>query len=522
MSLMPPRSHSSFSWNDARWCVPSRARLKRVIKEKILRYVDARHAIFSALVVVTLCAFTFSQDMHDWVFQTKFDDNADMDLIAVQDAEYVRQKQNESGAYFGDPLRLLNASDVRQHRLAWDYIYGSLRRNPNPPVLTKYKTRLLRELYAKTHYKVVNKFSPSLDVSCNYMNDINDTGSLFSFRCSDTSHRCPDGNFSRQPAFVPKEGSSVTWSNIVIVLMVSAGREAYLDACAETWISRLHPEATLFFGRDGEDPPLPLSVMNRQNTHVYAYEGPPGLDGLDVKAFIVWREVYRRFATEGKKYFLKVDDDAFLVGHNLVRFLNKMEHWMSGVEQSLYFGHPFCGHGDLEALGFATWCYAGGGAYGLSLEALQNLLSQISDGCAYFYDYLANAPGLRPGSDRYGGRYEDVMVGRCLRQARTRNQLRGTSLLACGSFIPYAPLHYYEQFGMSKEAMSKKLDGDIITIHSLEPSAIRYLDHMVFEYPLNEDVSLFSASNKRVQELIDVCKMDGKKMSCDLSSVSIR
>lgn len=487
-----------------------------------MRYVYSRHLILFAMVFATFSAFILFQGAPEWRLRVAFDDEADMNFLAKQDASYVLQKLNESEGNFADPLRLFNATDVREQRIAWDHVYGMISRKPNPPVLTKYKKRLLRELLGKTHYTVMNKFSPSLDVSCNYMNAINDTGSLFSFHCSETSHRCPDGNFTLQSVFVPKEGSSVTWSDVVIVMMVSKGRDYYLEACADTWISRLHPDATLFFGQDGNDSSLPLSIINRENTHVYAYEGPRGLDSLDVKAFDIWSEVYRRFALKGKKYFLKIDDDTFLFGHNLVRFLNKIEHWMSGVEQSLYFGHPFCGHGDLEALGFATWCYAGGGAYGLSIEALHNLLTQIRGGCAYFYDYVANAPGLRPANDKYSGRYEDVMVGRCLRQARTREQFRGTSLLACGSFFPYPPLHYYEQFGKSKNAMSKKLEGEPITIHNLEPSAIRYLDHLVFEYPLNGEVTPFSASNERLQELIDLCKMDGKKMSCDLSTISHR
>lgn len=445
-------------------------------------------------------------------------------LLAQQDAEYVLRKQNETqnAAQLGDPFRLLNVTDVKMNRIAWDYVYGEIRRKPVPPVLTKYKTRLLRELLAKTHYQFVTKLSPSLDVSCNYANDINDTGSLYAFKCSETSHKCPDGKFLYEQVFAPKEGSSVTWNEVVIVLLVSPGREPYLEAAAETWISRLHPDATLFFARDRQEPNLPASVTNRDNTHVFDYAGPTGLESLDLKAFLVWDEVYKKFALKGKKYFLKLDDDTFLFGHNLVRFLNKVEHWFSGTEQALYFGHPFCGHGDLEALGYAKWCYAGGGAYGLSTEALHNLLTQIKGGCAYFYDYVAKAPGMRPVDDRYGGRYEDVMVGRCLRQARTRDQVRGTSLLACGSFFPYAPLHYYHQFGNSKEAMSKKLQGEPITIHNLEPSAIRYLDHLVFEYPLGGETTPFSAENERVQELTEVCRMNGKKMSCDLSRVSVR
>lgn len=508
---------------------PANVRLRQTLRRKLKRLAKvclSPHAgyhqivlLFFAMVLLCFVIFLFSSLL--WSHESSFDDETDMRLLVEEDVEYVLRKQNETATDFGDPLRLLNATDVKLARISWDYIYGEIQRKALPPDTTKYKTRLLRELYARTHYAIMNKFSPALDVSCNYVNDINDTGSLFSFQCSETSHRCPDGNFSLEPVFAPKEGSSVTWNDVVIVLMVSAGREPYLEAAAETWISRIHPDATIFFARDGQEPSLPVSVMARGNTHIFEYGGDTGLDSLDVKAYMAWSEVYNKFGVKGKKYFLKTDDDAFLFGHNLVRFLGKVEHWFSGREQALYFGHPFCGHGDLEALSYATWCYAGGGAYGLSIEALQILLTQIKGGCAYFYDYVAKAPNLRPIDDRYGGRYEDVMVGRCLRQARTRTQLRGTSLIACGSFFPFAPLHYFQQFGYSKESMCKKLQGEPITIHNLEPSAIRYLDHFVFEYPLGGEITPFSPENERVQELIDVCEMKGKKMTCDLSRVSL-
>lgn len=489
----------------------------------ILSYISSRTSdhlvglLFVTIVLAYLVIISVSSLLLRGHFSS-FDDIEDMRLLAEEEAEFVRQKRNESSIALADPLRLYNATNIIESRKKFDYIYGEITRSPNPLIFTKYKKRLLRELFARTHYKRVNKYSATVDVSCNYLNDLSDEKSLHTFKCSDTSHRCLDGRFSLQSTFDPAEGTSVTWKEIVIVLLVSAEREPFLEAAAETWISRLHAEATLFFAKDGQEPSLPLSIVNRPNTNVYSYPGLVGLQYLDVKALETWNKVYEKFALSGKKYFLKIDDDSFLFGHNFIRFLNKVEHWFSGREQALYFGHPFCGHGDLAALGYEKWCYAGGGAYGLSIEALQIMLTQIKDGCDYFYDYVIKGDG-RPVEDGYGGRYEDVMIGRCLRQARTRTQVRGTSLLACGSFFPYAPLHYYEKFGQSKETMCKKLNGDPITIHNLEPSAIRYMDHIAFEYPLGGDASPFSPNNERMDELIKVCRMNKKKMFCDLSKV---
>lgn len=506
-SLLPPRAHPAFR--------KQLLHLSRLLKSPRAGYLQLAVVFVLALLLYLFIPSVTQLFTHP---QSPFDDVADMRLVAEEEAEYIRQKLNASSFNSADPFRLLNATDIREARKSFDYIYGEVVRKPVPPVFTKYKTRLMRELYARTHYILAKKLAPSLDVSCNYLNAVDDTGSLYTFRCSDTSHRCPDGAYSVKPAFAPAEGTSITWSQVIIVLLVSAGRESFLEAAADTWISRLHPDATLFIARDQLEPVLPQSIMHRRNTYIYAYPGPTGLQYLDIKAFETWNKVFELFSTSGKKYFLKIDDDSFLFGHNLIRFLNKLEHWFSGREQAIYFGHPFCGHGDLKALGYATWCYAGGGAYGLSIEALQIMLTQIKGGCVYFYDYVRNGNG-RPVEDRYGGRYEDVMIGRCLRQARTRTQNRGTSLLACGSFFPYAPLHYYNSFGQSKEAMCRKLDGDPITIHNLAPSAIRYLEHIFYEYPLGGEITPFSAENERMDEMIRVCQMDGKKMSCDLSQV---
>lgn len=484
-------------------------------------YVVLRLLVSFLLFFAILCTVLYAFKTLTSKKTLLFDDVSDMLKIAEEDEASVRWYRNRTANGFDNSVLQSNPKETRESRLAWDYIYGEIVRKPVRSVLTKYQTRLLRDLFARTNYTVMDKYAPAMDVSCNNVNDINDQGSLYSFSCSETSHKCPDGSFSQQSVFAPREGSSVTWENVVIVLMVSAGREPYLEAASETWISRLHPDATLFFARDAIEPDFPGSISGRQNTIIFDYPGPFGLDSLDVKAFLSLSKAFDMFAAKGKRYFLKIDIDSLLLGHNLIRFLNKLEHWFSSREQALYFGHPFCGHGDNPALGYARWCYAGGGAYGLSVEALQILIAQIRGGCEYFYDYVAKAPNFRPADNKYGGRYEDVMVGRCLRQARTRTQMRGTSLLACGSFFPYAPLHYYTEFGNSKEAMCTKLEGDIIAIHNLEPSAIRYLDQMVFEYPLGGTVASFSPNNIKVQELIDVCGMRSKKMWCDLSKVPL-
>lgn len=506
-------------------CNPQATRLSRRIRRQIKRFrrLYSTSNLHRFFVLLFLVAFGFPLCVHFFKrlllrSRSAFDDVADMLLVEAEDKEYLERLRNSTLLDVSDPLRDYNKTDVKISRVEWDYLYGEIVRKPIRPVLTKYKTRLLRELYKRTQYVLSSKYRLARSVSCNYANNVNDESSPHPFTCTPTSHRCPDGSFLPASLFSPREGTSVTWEHVVIVLLISKGRDDFLRAAIDTWISRLQEEATLFFVRD-VGVSLPEELTKRPNTFIYDYTEETGMQTLDLKALIGWKEVHRFFAFKGKKYFLKVDDDTFLMGHNLIRFLNKMEYFSSGMEEALYFGHPFCGHGDLKALNYETWCYAGGGAYGLSYEALTIFLQQVKDGCAYFYDYILKAPNLLPEEDRYGGRYEDIMVGRCLRQARTRLQDRGTSLLACGSFFPYAPLHYYEAFGNSTEAMSKKLDGDPITIHNLEPSAIRFLDHLMYEYPLGGDVKPFSPENEHVQELIDHCHMNGKKMSCDTSTI---
>lgn len=503
--------------------LPVHLRIQQQIRRRIKTFSRSsavpcsyRHVLnVCGVVLCTVLLILLSKTLI--IHKEVFDDVRDMQLVEEEDTLYLERKMNKTLDNNMDYLAGWNVTDIKIARTAWDYIYGEIVRKPSPPVITKYKSRLLRQLLARTRYNRVSKNTPALDVSCNYLNSVNDTGSPHAFTCASTSHRCPDGSFSPRVAFEPREGPFVTWDDVVIIIMVSAGREPFLEAAAETWISRLTDEASLFFVRDNGVPELPKSLLDRPNTFVFDFPGKPGLDNLDFKAFIAWSQAYSKFAASGKKYFLKLDDDAFLVGHHFIRFLNKLEHNFSGREEALYFGHPFCGHGDLKALDYGTWCYAGGGAYGMSIEALQIFVAQVRGGCAYFYDYIASVPDQRPEDDKYGGHYEDVMVGRCLRQARTRTQERGTSLIACGSFFPYAPLHYYERFGKSKKALSDKMVGDPITIHNLDPSAIRFLDHLLYEYPLGGFVTPFSYENEHLQELIDLCHMEGKKMVCEQS-----
>ena len=488
---------------------------KRISSKESLRYPKQPLSHFVSISAVCIISFVILIIVYISRRSAQFDDVQDMRLVDEEDALYLAWKRNISLSGSSDPLGGLNLTDVKQKRLLWDHINGELARKEPPPILTKYKTRLLRELLRDTYYKLGNRWNPALDVSCNYLNDI-PSGTKHTFQCSGTSHRCPDGSFSLQLGFVPKEGTSITWEDVVIVIAISSGSEPLLEAAAETWIPRLRPEASLFFARDNTVPELPASLRNRNNTYIFEYQSDVGFENLDVKVFQTLNEVFSRFAPMGKKYIVKVDIDAYLYGHNMIRFLNNLEHNFGGREQALYFGHPFCGHGEIKAMGYEKWCYAGGGAYGMSIEALHIFLTQVKGGCVYFYDYVAQAPNFRPVNDKYGGRYEDIMIGRCIRQAKARSHLRGTSLLACGSFFPYAPLHYYHTFGNSKEAMCRKLEGDIITLHNLEPSAMRFLDGFLFDYPLGGDIKPFSPENENVDRLISQCTMNGKKMSCNL------
>lgn len=448
---------------------------------------------------------------------SSFDDISDMLAVVDRDHHFLIDLHNRSSSSSLHSSNLL----ISQSRIAFHRILSSLTHRPVRPTLTKYKKRLLMQLVQNASLQLSPALLPTLHVTCNYVNHAPlptlNTSTQPSFSCMHTSHRCPDGSFSPTFAFSPKEGPSVTWADVVIIMLVSEGRNNHLQAVAETWLVKLPPEAHIVLVRDGPYPPIPSIIMARPNTQIFEYNGATGMHQLDMKAARAWAFVYTHFLPLGKKYFIKVDDDTFLFSHNLMRFLNHLEQRFSPYEHALYFGHPFCGHGNLHALNYSHYCYAGGGAYGLSLEALYILLRQLEGGCAYFYDYVAKAPNMRPENDQYGGRYEDVMIGRCLRQARTRSQQTGVSLLACGSFIPYAPLHYYQRFGRTKKALANKLDGDAITVHNLDPSAMYFLDRFISEYPLNGDIGPFSLKNERLQLLIDKCSMNGKKMHCDLS-----
>ncbi len=510
--------------------IPFHLRFRRRVRQTCrICHIQLKHVViwrdlpllFLTSVLVALICNTLSLPV--MVRRKFFDDTQDLLQFEQAGAEAVRNWKKEAAlglsdpSRLADPTRLFNMSEVKEARAQWDYIYREITRHTVPPVLTKYKARLLQELFKMTKYTQATKLTNSLHASCNYFNNIEDAADLTAFKCSETSHKCPDGSFKNTIVFTPLEGSWVTWNDVVIVLMVGAGREEFLEALSDTWIRRLGDDATIFISLDKGYLELPQALRQRKNVIVHDYEGPQGLDQLDIKAFTTWQYIFKTYEQSNKKYFLKIDDDAFLVGHNLLRFLMKIDRWFAVHEEPLYFGHPFCGHGDLEALGYAHWCYAGGGAYGLNTEALGMMVRQTLSGCAYFYDYVAKAPNMRPVPDSYGGRYEDVMVGRCLRQAKNRRQLNGTSLLACGSIFPYAPLHYYEKFGKDASVLGKKIGDSVITLHNLTPSAIRYVDFYLFELPIGGPISPFSSENPRLEELLRICHLNGKKMWCDWS-----
>lgn len=75
----------------------------------------------------------------------------------------------------------------------------------------------------------------------------------------------------------------------------------------------------------------------------------------------------------------------------------------------------------------------------------------------------------------------------------------GILLLVCGSFLLYLPSSYYHSFGDSVDAIARQLDGYVISIHSLEPSAMRFIDTFVHTFPFGGDIGLFSTQNKQLQ-----------------------
>lgn len=474
--------------------------------------------VLASILVLSL----FRALLHHFVSHEPFDDITDMALYNQKRTDALADWLNRSAEeviHPSDPTRAFNMSQVLAARKQWDWIYRMITSREHPPVLTKYKKRILRELFLATRYVSTPKVSLGIHKSCNYLNTLpDDQGELTSFTCAPTSHKCPDEEYAKATGFTPMEGNGVSWDEVVLVLVVGAGRDDFLHAITETWLARLDPSATVVIARDMYEPRIPQALLDRPNVEVLNYAGPTGLGSLDTKAFTTWKQVHQLYEKSNKKYFLKVDDDSYLVAHNLLRFLIKLDRWFASKQEPIYFGHPFCGHGDLAALGYATWCYAGGGAYGLNLEALGMLVRQITGGCVYWYDYVGRARNFRPVDDAYGGRYEDVMVGRCLRQAKNRAQRNGTSLLACGSFFPYAPLHYYETFGRDLKAMTKKLGDSYITLHNLMPSAMRYLDEFLNEYPIG-GIAPFSLENPRLEnELLRICRLEGKKMQCNYES----
>lgn len=516
----PPRSISIYARLSHR--IARRYRRSYLSLKNSSLWREVPRIILAAVLIVSL----WRAASRVFVPTDSFDDEADMDLFESRRSVALIAWMNHSRSmdvrlHPSDPSLSYNQTEHRSARKQWNYVFRELTRRSITPTLTKYQKRKVREMYYATRLVPAPKLKANQHTSCNYMDDIKASDPLSEFSCAPTSHKCPDGGFTPMGGFVPAEGFGVSWEDVVIVMMVGEGREEYLQALADTWVSKLHPAATLVLACDNGLPIVPEALRERPNVIEFHYAGPSGLDNLDMKAITTWKYVWERFEKSNKKYFLKIDDDTYLVAHNLMRFLTKLDRMFVAHDEPLYFGHPFCGHGDLAALDYARWCYAGGGAYGLNLEALGMMVQQILDGCSYFTDYVKKAPNNHPEDDAYGGRYEDVMVGRCLREAAVYGGTNGTSLLACGSFFPYSPLRYYESFDNNLSAMTRKLGDSYITLHNIMPSAMRYLDDFLFDFPIG-GTAPFSLENPRLtEELLRICRLEGKKMYCDMDAAKI-
>ena len=144
--------------------------------------------VFIMVTLVTL----LSPLLYGFSVQTRvpFDDVADMLAEDRNSALILEEFQNELSSHILDSTRNLNINLMREARRIFNDIYGELSRKPNPPVLAKYKLRLLREFYQATYYKQTTKLQTSQHISCNYMNNIQDDNDPSSFHCVETKHKC--------------------------------------------------------------------------------------------------------------------------------------------------------------------------------------------------------------------------------------------------------------------------------------------------------------------------------------------
>jgi len=181
------------------------------------------------------------------------------------------------------------------------------------------------------------------------------------------------------------------------VLTQSTALHSKGNAIINTWGKRCN---ILIFISSTEDKEFPAVGL----------QAPEGRNNLWLKTKAAWLYIYKHYFDKAK-WFLKVDDDTFVIPENIRYFLTPFD-----TKENHYFGRHFKNFKGYNS---------GGSGYIFSQASLQSFESIVKDASRHLDD----------------GIMEDVQVGKCLAElgihpGETRDDL------AEEIFHPYSPIHH--------------------------------------------------------------------------------
>ena len=158
---------------------------------------------------------------------------------------------------------------------------------------------------------------------------------------------------------------------LCMVMTIQQGHSWKMRYTKETWGKKC---TKLLFMSDIDDPSIPSVKVDVE----------PGRDHLTAKTMKSFELAYIKYFKE-YDWFLKADDDTYVIVENMRYFLNTQS-----TDEPVYFGHNF------RTSGVRQGYFSGGGGYVLSKEALRRLALRPLHYCA----------------EDYGA--EDIEIGKCM------------------------------------------------------------------------------------------------------------
>lgn len=340
-------------------------------------------------------------------------------------------------------------------------------------------------------------------------------GTRDSFICSNMrrqtgcTQRITAGDFVGKSTDVDTSPNALDWNQVVVVLFTSIGREEFLKASSTTWLRRLLQcgDGLQLVIASAAGTRFPIELLQHKRVSMRLHRSY-SYGELDERAFDAFRFAREKFPRT--KFFIKVDDDAILIGDWLLKFLRTI-NLATPHSIPMLFGTANCKqeHEQMSLNGFRnSGCHPQGGVYGLNLAAVE-ILSGAK--CKHWADLLEEQDKEGKDDDVSAGKLDERMMARCL------NEAGNVSITHCGSFFDQSPSHYAKNlFGYELDRFIGKTP---ISFHNLAPSAIRTIDNFLYdaeaECSPRTDLTFNSDGDMRARRFIAKCRKVRNRMECN-------